>query len=117
MRVLRVLLRVLGWLLTPLVAWAASFLGASVGALVAPVFSRPVPGVILTFVAGGAAGFTALVFWIRLIRHSRGLQQALHVAEDGTPDTEEITEEIVEILTGEEAPEEPAERAEATPAP
>jgi hypothetical protein len=58
------LLVVLGWLLTPLLAWAASYFGLWVGALAALHFPRPV---VMLAVAGlGAAlfGFAALALWV-----------------------------------------------------
>ncbi len=62
------LLVILGWLLTPVWAWAASHVGLWLGALVALRLQNPV--VMLTI-----AGFSALVFgfavlwtWIRFMR-------------------------------------------------
>lgn len=62
------LLVVLGWLLTPLLAWAASYLGLWVGALVATRFANPLT--MLAVAAAGAAlfGFAALAIWIRFMR-------------------------------------------------
>ena len=44
MRWLRVFFRIFGWLLTPFLAWAASFFGAVVGALLALKLDDPVRG-------------------------------------------------------------------------
>ena len=77
MPVLRLVLRILGWLLTPLVASAASFLGAVVGTIVAEWLDSPTAGLILTVGLGAATGFTALVFWFRLLRHHPKLTHAL----------------------------------------
>ena len=77
MPVLRLLLRILGWLLTPLVATAASFLGAVLGTVVAEWVDSPTAGLIITVALGAATGFTALVFWFRLLRHSPKLTHAL----------------------------------------
>lgn len=98
MPVLRLLLRILGWLLTPLVATAASFLGAVLGTVVAEWVDSPTVGLTITVALGAATGFTALVFWFRLLRHSPKLVQvlelestvespivALAAAEPGTP--------------------------------
>ena len=54
MRVVRFLLRFLGWLLTPFVAWAASFLGALTTASMTPDRTPALRELIYT-VAGGAA--------------------------------------------------------------
>jgi hypothetical protein len=62
------LLVVCGWLLTPVLAWGASYLGLWAGALVAIRFSQPVT--ILAVAAAGAAlsGLAALAFWVRFMR-------------------------------------------------
>ncbi len=59
MKFLRGLMRVFGWLLTPLVAWAASFLGATAVALVAPDRMGPRAQLIATVAGGGIAGVNA----------------------------------------------------------
>lgn len=62
------LLVVLGWLLTPAWAWAASHVGLWVGALVALRFSNPV--VMLAIAGFGALvfGFAVLWTWVRFMR-------------------------------------------------
>lgn len=108
MPVVRLVLRILGWLLTPLVASAASFLGAVLGTIVAEWIASPTIGLIVTVTLGAATGFTTLVFWFRLLRHHPKLSHALDLdstvespivalvaAEPGTPpvaDTEPPTE-------------------------
>ncbi len=62
------LLVVVGWLLTPLWAWGASYLGLWLGALVALRFSSPL---VMLLVAGFGAllvGFLVLWGWVRLMR-------------------------------------------------
>ena len=63
------LLVVLGWLLTPVWAWAASHFGLWLGAVLALRLSNP-------FVMLAIAGFSALLFgfavlwaWVRFMRH------------------------------------------------
>ena len=56
MRFLKLLLRILGWLLTPLVAWAASFIGASIGAVIARGLKSPTTGMVVTAACGAVAG-------------------------------------------------------------
>lgn len=84
MRLGRLLLRIVGWLLTPFVAWAASFLGAIVGALAAKMVS-PQAGLLLTVIFGAAGGFTALWVVIHFLRRSPELRHALRVTKEGMP--------------------------------
>lgn len=65
-------LRRIGWLLTPLVVWAASFLGAWAGATLAERAGLMDRG--LELMVGGAvvAVLTAVVLWLLLLR--RGLR-------------------------------------------
>jgi zinc transporter ZupT len=86
MRAKIILLRASGWLLTPFVALAASFLGALLGTILAALLPNPIHGVALTVVLGGAAGFVTVHYWLRALRHSPRLQHALHVLPDGTPE-------------------------------
>jgi hypothetical protein len=79
------ILRFFGWLLTPFVAWAASFLGATVGAGVGRLVADSKTGVILALVFGAAAAVASLLLWLRLLRRSPKLQHTLQVTEDGTP--------------------------------
>lgn len=62
------LLVVLGWLLTPAWAWAASHVGLWLGALVALRFTSPV--VMLAIAGFGALvfGFAVLWTWVRFMR-------------------------------------------------
>src|SRR5256884_1559159 len=62
------LLVILGWLLTPVWAWAASHVGLWLGALVALRLQNPV--VMLTIAGFGALvfGFAVLWTWIRFMR-------------------------------------------------
>ena len=62
------MLVVLGWLLTPGWAWAASHVGLWLGALVALEFTSPV---VMLAIAGAGAftfGFTVLWIWVRFMR-------------------------------------------------
>jgi hypothetical protein len=91
MRWLRLLFRVFGWLLTPFLAWAASFFGAVAGALVAMRVENPLDGLAVTAVCGAATGFGALILWLRYLRENPEARQVLAVTEDGTPDTVELS--------------------------
>ncbi len=102
MKALRFLLRLLGWLLTPLVAWAASFCGALIGTLVATRLASPPAGLVVTAAAGVLAGFGALAVVIHYLRRSPRLREALNVTGDAIP------EPAAESLLGEdEAHEQP----------
>ena len=90
MRWLRLLFRVFGWLLTPFLAWAASFFGAVGGALIAMRVEDPVDGLAVTALCGAATGFTAIILWLRYLRRSPEVREVLAVTEDGTPDTVEM---------------------------
>jgi hypothetical protein len=90
MRWLRLLVRIFGWLLTPFLAWAASFFGAVAGALLAMRVADPIQGLILTAVCGAIAGFAALLTWLTYLRQSPEIREVLAVTEDGTPDTTEF---------------------------
>ena len=87
MRWLRLLFRIFGWLLTPFLAWAASFFGAVGGALIAMRIGDPVDGLAVTALCGAIAGFAVLILWLRYLRRSPEIREALAVTEDGTPDT------------------------------
>ena len=62
------LLLVVGWLLTPLWAWGASYFGLWAGALLGLSVSEP--AAMLAVAAAGAAvfGFGALWLWVRFMR-------------------------------------------------
>ncbi len=87
MRWLRLVYRIFGWLLTPFLAWAASFFGAVAGALIAMRIEDPVDGLAVTALCGAATGFAAIIAWLRYLRQSPEAREVLAVTEDGTPDT------------------------------
>jgi uncharacterized membrane protein len=90
MRFLRLLLRIMGWLLTPFVAWAASFIGGLIGASLAKTIDSPKAGLVVTFACGAIAGLGTLAVVIHYLRRSPRLRHALHVTEDAIPDTSEF---------------------------
>lgn len=92
MRWLRLFLRTFGWLLTPFMAWAASFFGCVAGLMLATRIPDPITGLVVTAIIGGIAGFTALMAWLRLLRSSPEIREALAVTADGVPDTAVRTE-------------------------
>ncbi len=110
MRWLRLLFRIFGWLLTPLLAWAASFFGAVGGALLAIRIANPLHGLAITAVCGAIAGYATLWVWLQyLVRHPE-VREVLAVTEHGTPDTTEHgTPDTTEFVT------EPDEQTAAAP--
>lgn len=97
MRLGRLLLRIVGWLLTPFVAWAASFLGATLGALGARALA-PKAGLLLTVAMGAIAGFATLWIVIHFLRTTPELRHALRVTKEGMPiaDLDEFLEDSPE---------------------
>jgi hypothetical protein len=93
MKVAKFLARLVGWLLTPFVAWAASFIGALIGATIARGVDSPGTGLVITLVCGAIAGLGTLGVVIHYLRRSPRLRQALHVTEDAIPDTSEFLPE------------------------
>lgn len=57
-----------GWLLTPLVAGAASFLGAWLGARLSPSVPPAGSGVVEMIVGGGLLAITAVTLWLAILR-------------------------------------------------
>jgi hypothetical protein len=90
MRWVRLIFRIFGWLLTPFLAWAASFFGAVAGALIAMRLDNPFRGLAVTAICGAVTGFAGLVLWLEYLRRSPEVREALAVTEDGTPDTTEV---------------------------
>jgi hypothetical protein len=92
-RVLRFLVRLAGWLLTPLVTIAAAALGALLATFLAPAVS-PTVGVVLAG-GGGLLGATlGFWLWLRLLSHSPELRDVLAVTPEGVPTEEAITDVI-----------------------
>lgn len=85
MGIVRFFLRFVGWLLTPLVAWAASFCGAWVGSLFVPLTDRPTAGLILAIGLGAVFAVTGTMLWMRVLRTSPELREVLAVTEEGIP--------------------------------
>jgi len=62
------LLVVVGWLLTPVLTWSASYAGLWVGAIVATRFDRPLTMLVVAGAAAAVCGFAALAIWVRFMR-------------------------------------------------
>jgi hypothetical protein len=61
------LLVVVGWLLTPVLAWSASYVGLWAGALVAARFTRPVTMLVVAAAVATLSGFAVLYLWVRFM--------------------------------------------------
>ncbi len=85
MRWVRLFFRIFGWLLTPFLAWAASFFGAVAGALLAMNLDDPVRGLAVTAVCGGLAGFAALIAWLHYLRRSPEVPEEISEPEPSPP--------------------------------
>ena len=57
-----------GWLLTPVLAWGASYLGLWAGALLAMRFSQPITMLAVAAACAALSGLTALAAWVRFMR-------------------------------------------------
>lgn len=84
-------LRVTGWLMTPIVIVAAAGAGAYCSALVAPKFSSTV-GLAVVGIAGLAGAIVGLSLWMKVLRRSPELRQALAVTSEGVPEGTAVEE-------------------------
>ena len=75
--------------------FAAASAGAFLVALVAPEFSVTV-GLVLIGVAGLVGAIAGLLLWMKLLRESPELRQALAVTSDGVPEGKAV-EEMFEL--------------------
>lgn len=96
MRLLRFLGRLFGWLLTPLVASAASFFGALLGALVFAGLDDPMQALILTVALAAIAAVVAAFLCLRFLQYTPEVRRALQLDETGMPALEEQPPEAVE---------------------
>src|SRR5262245_4382836 len=80
-----ILLRVIGWLLTPLVVWAASLWGAWTALRITVGFSNPRSGLFTALGVAVLTGTIALYLWMQLLRRSPRLRKSLRVTREGLP--------------------------------
>jgi hypothetical protein len=104
MRWLGILIRVLGWLLTPLVVWAASVYGAWLVIRFAGNAAAPRRVVLAAVLGALAVGGATQFLWMRVLRRSRRLRRSLHVTREGLP-----------LITDPVHPPHPEPPADATP--
>jgi hypothetical protein len=86
-RLARLLLRLTGWLLTPLVLVITAAVGATIGLLVIPHIASANAGLIVTFALAMFAALLGLVFWVRTLREHPGLRHTLELTVEGAPDS------------------------------
>lgn len=86
MRFFQFLARLFGWLLTPLVASAASFFGAIGGAVLARGMADPVHGLVASAVSALLAAIAVTALWLRVLRRSPEVREVLGVDESGVPE-------------------------------
>ena len=86
MKFLRFVARLFGWLLTPIVASAASFFGAVAGAMLAGSISNPMTGLITSGVCALTAAVVVTWFWLHWLRLRPEVRHALGVDETGAPE-------------------------------
>ena len=103
MKFLRFVARLFGWLLTPIVASAASFFGAVGGAMIAKSISNPMTGLITSGICALAAAVIVTWFWLQWLRRRPEVRHVLGVDETGAPETF-IPELEAEPAAGPEAP-------------
>lgn len=88
MRVLRFLGRLLGWLLTPLVASAASFFGAALGARLTAGMDDALRALILTTALAAIAAVVVTFLCLRVLQRSPEVRRALQLDDQGMPTLE-----------------------------
>lgn len=84
-----ILVRIVGWLLTPLVAWAASLWGAWIAFRVSGRFDQPRAALYAAFGVAVLTGTICLYLWMQLLRRSPRLRKSLHVTREGLPQIED----------------------------
>ncbi|MES2307198.1 MAG: hypothetical protein V4558_16985 [Gemmatimonadota bacterium] len=92
-RAARLVLRIAGWLLTPIVLAITAAIGATIGAMAAPRFS-PTGGLLVTAVAGLLGALLGLLAWEKLLGRSPELRAALALTAEGIPEPA-VVEEMV----------------------
>jgi hypothetical protein len=90
-RAARLVLRIAGWLLTPVVLTLTAAIGATIGAMAAPRLSST--GAIIVMAVGGLIGAVlGLLLWERLLGRSPELRAALALTPEGVPEQAAVEE-------------------------
>ncbi len=90
-RIVRLVIRLAGWLLTPLIIILAAAIGAYLAALVAPRFSTKT-GLIIVVLAGLTGSVLGIRLWMKLLRRNPELRHALAVTQGGVPEGKAVGE-------------------------
>lgn len=85
MRWLHLLARIIGWLLTPLVVWAASLYGAWLTLAAQSRFENPRHAVLAALAVALVVAVVAMLGWLALLRRSPRLRHSLHLNREGIP--------------------------------
>ncbi|MES2123765.1 MAG: hypothetical protein V4503_03660 [Gemmatimonadota bacterium] len=102
-RAARMLLRLAGWLITPVVLTLTAAIGATITALVAPRLSTTGALVLMAF--GGLVGaLLGLLAWEKLLGRSPELRAALAVTAEGVPEPLVVEDMIAESEASEVPP-------------
>lgn len=86
-RVARLVFRVAGWLLTPLVVVTAAAIGATIGLVVAPTLTSANAALALTVSFSLISAIAGLVLWARVLREHPDLRHTLELTAQGAPDS------------------------------
>ncbi len=93
MRWAGILARVIGWLLAPFVAWAASFYGAWLVLSLGGRPTHPWRSLALALAIALLTGVGILLVWMHLLRRSPRLRHSLHVDPEGLPVIDDLEAE------------------------
>ncbi|MEO8634870.1 MAG: hypothetical protein ABI587_06295 [Gemmatimonadales bacterium] len=88
MRWLGTLARIVGWLLMPLVAWAASLSAGWILLTFSDHFDHPRRALYFALAGAFVTGVVILFGWMLLLRRSPRLRHSLHVTPEGLPELE-----------------------------
>ncbi len=77
------LIRVIAWLLTPVVAWAASFLGGWLGAVMGKGATHPTGGLLWLGTGALIGGVVGVAIWVVLLRRWTARQATTPPASQG----------------------------------
>ncbi|MEP6591067.1 MAG: hypothetical protein ABJC19_07775 [Gemmatimonadota bacterium] len=102
-RATRIILRLAGWLLTPVVLTITAALGATIAAVVA-LRLAPTAAVVTMLIGGLAGALLGLLGWERLLRGSPELRAVLAVTAEGVPEPAVVEELIAESESPAEPP-------------
>jgi hypothetical protein len=84
------LLVVVGWLLTPVLAWGASYVGLWAAALVAVHVGDPLVMIGVVGACAAVAGFTVIWLWVRLMRRLPHLLSHRMAPREATDEREAV---------------------------